>query len=177
MIDHPQWPDQARLIFDADTIADALDAQAVRLAKRLEGADEVTLMALMNGGMIPAAELMKRLSLPMRMDYVHATRYREARSGGELDWVRLPERLSGTVVLVDDIFDEGHTMAAVKKALLEAGAEDVVTVAAVRKQHDRGLSRDWVDDAALEVPDEYVFGFGMDIDGLWRQLDSIWSVS
>lgn len=177
MIDHPQWPDNARLIFDVQTIGDALDAQAIRLTQRLEGIDEITLMALMNGGMIPAAELIKRLPVPMRMDYVHATRYREARRGGALDWVRLPKSLSGTVVLVDDIFDEGHTMAAVKAALLDAGADDVITVAAVRKQHDRGLPRDWVDDVALDVPDEYVFGFGMDIDGLWRQLGSIWSVS
>lgn len=177
MIDHPQWPDNARLICDVQTIGDALDAQAIRLTQRLEGIDEITLMALMNGGMIPAAELIKRLPVPMRMDYVHATRYREARRGGALDWVRLPKSLSGTVVLVDDIFDEGHTMAAVKAALLDAGADDVITVAAVRKQHDRGLPRDWVDDVALDVPDEYVFGFGMDIDGLWRQLGSIWSVS
>lgn len=177
MIDHPQWPDHARLILDAQTIGDALDAQAIRLTKRLQGADEITLMALMNGGMIPAAELIKRLPVPMRMDYVHATRYREARSGGAIDWVRVPKSLSGTVVLVDDIFDEGFTMAAVKAALLNAGADDVITVAAVRKQHDRGLSRDWVDDVALDVPDEYVFGFGMDIGGLWRQVDSIWSVS
>lgn len=177
MIDHLQWPDNARLIFDVQTIGDALDAQAIRLTQRLEGIDEITLMALMNGGMIPAAELIKRLPVPMRMDYVHATRYREARRGGALDWVRLPKSLSGTVVLVDDIFDEGHTMAAVKAALLDAGADDVITVAAVRKQHDRGLPRDWVDDVALDVPDEYVFGFGMDIDGLWRQLGSIWSVS
>lgn len=177
MINHPQWPENAREVFDAHTISEALDAQANRLAERLVGVDNITLMALMNGGMIPAAELMKRLPIPMRMDYVHATRYREGRRGGELDWVRLPSNLSGTVVLVDDIFDEGHTLAAVKAALLEAGAGQVITVTTVRKRHDRGLPREWVDDVALDVPDEYVFGFGMDIDGLWRQLDSIWSVS
>ena len=177
MIDHPKWPENARQVFDASTIREALDAQAMRLAERLQGAENIILMALMNGGMIPAAELMKRLPIPMRMDYAHATRYREGRRGGELDWVRLPSQLSGTVVLVDDIFDEGHTMAAVKARLLDAGADEVITVATVRKLHDRGLSRDWVDDVALDVPDEYVFGFGMDIDGLWRQLDSIWSVS
>jgi len=173
----PLWPKNARLVFDAPTLSNALDAQAVRIQEVLKGDENVTLMALMNGGMIPAAQLARRLSMPLRFDYVHATRYREARKGKDLQWVRRPEALSGTVVLVDDIFDEGHTMDAVKQSLIEAGAGRVVTVVAVRKQHDRGLPREWVDDAALEVPDEYVFGFGMDIDGLWRGLDSIWSVS
>lgn len=177
MIDSPKWPVGARLLFDAKTIGEALDAQARRLEAMVGDDAPVTLVVLMNGGAIPATELAKRLSFPFRLDYVHATRYQEARSGQELHWIRRPEALSGTVVVVDDIFDEGHTMAAVKEALLEAGAERVITVAAVRKAHERGLPRDWIDDYALEVPDEYVFGFGMDVDGLWRQLDSIWSVS
>ncbi len=174
---HPSWPSGAKLIFDAPTIAQAMDRQAERINQALLDKDPVTLVALMNGGLIPAAELARRLTAPVRFDYVHATRYREAREGQDLQWVRRPGSIKGPVLLVDDIFDEGHTMAAVKQALIEAGAESVMTVAAVRKLHDRGLPRDWIDDVALDVPDEYVFGFGMDIDGLWRGLDSIWSVS
>lgn len=177
MINHPRWPMGAKLIFDAPTIAKAMDQQAERIQSALHGQEEpVTLVALMNGGLIPAAELARRLKVPVRFDYVHATRYREAREGQDLRWVRRPDSMDGHVILVDDIFDEGHTMAAVKQALLDAGARSVMTVAAVRKQHDRGLPRDWIDDVALDVPDEYVFGFGMDIDGLWRGLDAIWSV-
>lgn len=177
MIDHPLWPEDARLVYDKAQIDEAIEQQAKRLTERLAGHEHVTLMALMNGGMMPAMALANKLSMPLRFDYVHATRYREQREGADLQWVRRPGPLSGTVVLVDDIFDEGHTMDQVKTCLLEQGAEQVITVVAVLKAHDRGLARDWVDDAALVVPDEYVFGFGMDIDGLWRQLDSIWSVS
>ena len=87
-----------------------------------------------------------------------------------------PKWPQGARLLLDaEQIDEA--MAAVKEALLASGASRVITVVAVKKMHDRGLPRDWVDDAALEVPDEYVFGFGMDLDGLWRQLDTIWSVS
>ena len=177
MIAYAQWPQNAKEILTHETICQALDAQAERLTARLSGIEEVTLMALMNGGMIPASELAKRLSLPIKMDYVHATRYREQRTGQDLQWVRTPEGVSGVVVLVDDIFDEGETMSQVKSHLLAAGAQQVITVAAVIKQHDRGLPRAWLDDAAMTVPDEYVFGFGMDLDGFWRQLDSIWSVA
>ena len=171
------WPSSARRLYDSHAISKALDEQAKRLASQVAEGEEVTLMALMNGGLMPAAELAKRLCFPFRFDYLHATRYREARVGQDLHWIRKPSKVSGTVIVVDDIFDEGYTMAAVKEALEEAGADRVLTIVAVRKQHERGLPRDWVDDFALEVPDEYVFGFGMDLDGLWRQLDSIWSVS
>ncbi len=177
MMSSPKWPQGARLLIDAEQIDEAMAAQAKRIETLISNDQEVTLMALMNGGVLPAVSLVQKLQSPIKLDYVHATRYREERTGRDLQWVRRPEKVSGTVVVVDDIFDEGYTMAAVKASLLASGATRVITVVAVKKMHDRGLPRDWVDDAALEVPDEYVFGFGMDLDGLWRQLDSIWSVS
>lgn len=176
MIQSQWWPENAKLLYDKAAIDEAMDQQAKRLMEKLSDAHPITIIALMNGGMIPATRLASRLPMAVRFDYVHATRYREARHGQDLQWIRRPEAVSGQLVLVDDIFDEGYTMAAVKEALEIAGAERVWTVAAVMKSHDRGLPRDWIDDAALMVPDEYVFGFGMDIDGLWRQLESIWSV-
>ncbi len=176
MTDRTHWPEGAKQLLDRAAIQDALDAQAKRLTQRLADAKEVTVMALMTGGMIPATALARRLQLPLKLDYVHATRYRDQRTGQDLQWVRAPEAISGVVVLVDDIFDEGETMSQVKAHLLAVGADQVITVVAVIKDHARGLPRDWVDDAAMRVPDEYVFGFGMDLDGFWRQLDGIWSV-
>lgn len=93
-----------------------------------------------------------------------------------MHWGRWPERVTGTILLVDDIFDEGYTMQAVGQRLRDEGAEQVITVAMVLKDHDRGLARDRVDEVGLTVPDRYVFGCGMDWKGLWRQLDGIWAV-
>lgn len=178
MTDNPRWPRGAECLFPATEVAGALDAQAERLG-RIAGRDEVlSIVALMKGGMYPAIELARRLNNALRLDYVHATRYREATSGGEIHWAHWPEDLSlgDHVVLVDDIFDEGYTMAAVADRLRQQGVRRVTTAVLVRKQHDRGLDRDWVDDHALEVPDRYVFGCGMDYQGLWRQLDGIWAL-
>ncbi len=172
-----QWPTGAERIVDAASIAAALDDQAGRLEGRLANRERVTLMVVMNGGMYPAAELSRRLQRPILIDHLHATRYRGKTSGGALKWGRWPERVDGTIILVDDIFDEGYTMQAVRDRLLEEGAEEVITVALTVKQHDRGLPRGWVDDAALSLPDRYVFGCGMDWHGYWRQLDDIWAVS
>lgn len=171
-----RWPAGAECLFDGDAVRRALDEQAGRIEARLAGIEDITLMVLMNGGMFPAIELGKRLRLPLKFDHVHATRYRGATRGGELRWGRWPDSVSGTLLLVDDIFDEGYTMQAVRQRLLDEGADEVITVALTVKQHDRGLVRDWIDDAALTVPDRYVFGCGMDWHGYWRQLDAIWAL-
>lgn len=176
--ENPHWPAGAERLFTAAEVARALDAQARRL-DRIAGADEVlSIVVLMKGGMYPAIELGRRLSSALRLDYVHATRYREATRGGEIHWQHWPSDLAAEdhVLLIDDIFDEGVTMAAVAERLREQGVGRVSTAALVRKQHERGLDRDWIDDFALEVPDRYVFGCGMDYQGLWRQLDSIWAL-
>ncbi|MGY6555370.1 MAG: phosphoribosyltransferase family protein [Wenzhouxiangella sp.] len=170
------WPQGAERLLDSGQVQRALDQQAERLAQRLAGHDRVTLMVLMNGGMYPAIELARRLRRPILMDHVHATRYRGATRGGELQWGRWPSVVEGSILLVDDIFDEGYTLQAVRDKLLAEGAEAVVTAVLTRKAHDRGLPRDWVDDAALTVPDRYVFGCGMDCNGYWRQLEEIWAL-
>ena len=171
-----RWPDGSELLLPAASVADALDRQAERLSRLLGQRDGVTMMVLMNGGLYPAVELAKRMDFPFAMDHVHATRYRGATTGGQLHWGRWPDEVTGTILLVDDIFDEGHTLEAVRDRLLTDGAEAVITAVLALKQHERGLARDWVDDAALTVPDRYVFGCGMDWNGFWRQLDGIWAL-
>lgn len=171
-----RWPAGSDCIVPATAVSAALDGQAERLSLRLADREAVTMVVLMNGGLYPAVELARRLDFPFAMDHVHATRYRGATFGGELHWGRWPDKVSGSILLVDDIFDEGHTVQAVRNRLLEDGAEEVITAVLALKQHDRGLARDWVDDAALSVPDRYVFGCGMDWHGYWRQLDAIWAL-
>ena len=170
------WPSGAERIIDAAAVHAAVAAQAERLEQRLRAHDRVTLMALMNGGLYPAMALARRLRRPLLMDHVYATRYRGQMTGGELHWGRRPGPVEGTVLLVDDIFDEGHTLKAVRDQLIDDGAEAVITAVLTIKVHERGLPRDWVDEAALTVPDRYVFGCGMDWQGYWRQLDEIWAL-
>lgn len=176
--DPRQWPSDAERVVASSEVAAALDAQALRLEKRLPELGLLTVVVLMNGGMYPAMALTRRLKRPFLIDYVHATRYRGNRHGSEIDWVHFPpeEHVRGHVLLIDDIFDEGYTISAVRERMLAAGAESVTCAVLALKLHDRGLPRDWVDDHALEVPDRYVFGCGMDLHGYWRQLDDIWAV-
>lgn len=175
MIRHPEWPEGAEEIYSAGQVAAGLDRLAESVAGRI-GTGPVTVLVVMNGGMYPAVELTRRLDLPLTVDYVHASRYREQTTGSDIQWLRWPEQpLAGrTVVVVDDIFDEGYTLAAIRDRLGECGL--VITAVLARKSHDRGLARDWVDHFALEVPDRYVFGCGMDYKGHWRHLPGIWAM-
>ena len=85
---------------------------------------------------------------------------------------RLP---NGTVVLLDDILDEGHTLAAVRQQCLEQGAARVVIVVLAEKAlgHSKPITADYT---GLEVPNRYVFGCGMDVNGWWRNLPAIYAL-
>ncbi|MEX0916398.1 MAG: hypoxanthine-guanine phosphoribosyltransferase, partial [Wenzhouxiangellaceae bacterium] len=94
----------------------------------------------------------------------------------EIEWLHWPEFPPGeqTLLLIDDIFDEGHTLDAIRARLPERFR--VVTVALALKQHERGLDRDWIDLHGLVVPDIYVFGCGMDYRENFRELPDIWAL-
>ncbi|MFT4257840.1 MAG: hypoxanthine-guanine phosphoribosyltransferase [Pseudoxanthomonas sp.] len=113
--------------------------------------------------------------IDLTFDYLHATRYRGATTGGELVWKHRPvTALYGRrVLLADDILDEGYTLAAVKQWCLEQGATDVRIAVLTEKKHKRivdGIAADYV---GLQVPDRYVFGFGMDYHEQGRNLPDI----
>jgi len=80
---------------------------------------------------------------------------------------------SKKVLIIDDIFDEGNTLAAIKGSVEQRKAASVRMAVLVRKHHDRGLPRDYVDFVGMDVPDVYVYGAGMDAYEEWRHLDHI----
>lgn len=174
----------SRMLFDAATVSQAVDRWAlsigIQLAPKLSRkSDKMPLMVIsvMRGGLIPAAWLVQRLKLPLFLEYAHATRYQSGTEGHELEWKHQPAMdLRGqSVLIVDDIFDHGYTMQAIKDWCVAQNARQVWTAALVRKQHQQGLPRDWLDFTGLDVPDEYVFGCGMDIYEHWRHLPEIYA--
>ncbi len=166
----------AECLFDEVAVERAVDQLAVRLTLRLHDAHPIV-MCVMNGGMILTAELLLRLHFPLEVSYVHATRYRDATQGAVLEWRAAPaaDVAGRTVLLVDDVLDEGHTLAAVDARLRESGAANVVTAVLVDKQIGRPRPVR-VDDAALVCPDRFLFGHGMDYRGHWRNLAGVYAL-
>ena len=162
------------VLADRHEVKAAVDRMSVAINKHYENR-EIILLVVMTGAVMPAAWLSARLKMPLQMDFVHATRYRGGLYGAELEY-RVPPRLDlegRHVLIVDDIFDEGHTLAAIKGSVEKRKAGSVKMASLVRKDHDRGLPRDYVDFVGLDVPDVYVFGCGMDAYEEWRHLDEI----
>ena len=170
----------ADLVHDRITIEHAVAMMAARI--RNDYADDVPVyLTVMQGALPFAGQLaleLGALGLDLEFDYLHATRYRGETSGGELTWVHRPATAlrNRRVLLVDDILDEGHTMAAVRAWCIGEGAQDVRIATLAVKLHDRcvpGLRADYV---GLEVPDRYVFGYGMDYHEQGRNLPAIYAL-
>lgn len=166
------WLQYSEVVFAEHTVSAAIDQMAAQIQHALAG-QPCILMCVMRGGVYLTGQLMARLSVPLQLDYVQANRY-HGTAGGEIVWSKLPElSLAGQrVLVVDDILDEGITLAAVKAHCLSAGASQVLT--AVLTEKANGLSKPLAADfVGLTVPDRYVFGCGMDVHGWWRNLPEI----
>ena len=176
-------PDQARRVLEeADLIHDALAVQrAIGMM-----ADEITrvlsernplIVVVMHGGIYLAGQILPLLAFPLGVDYIHVTRYGQATTGRALTWKALPsESVKGRAVLVlDDILDAGHTLAAVRERLLASGAESVHCAVLTEKETgEPKLARP--DFVGLKLPNRYAFGCGMDVSGAWRNLPAIYAL-
>ena len=168
----------AEIIHDRAAIEASITAMAATIVADYAGGPRPVFLTVMHGGLPFAAQLaleIGALGLDLEFDYLHASRYRGATTGGELVWKHRPATpLRGRrVLLVDDIVDEGHTLAQVRAWCLAEGATEVRIAAMVVKRHDRcveGLEADYV---GLDVPDRYVFGYGMDYHEQGRNLPAI----
>lgn len=170
--------ERAELVYDTDRIEQAIEQLAKRLADRLEGTAPLVL-CIMQGGLMFTGKLMSLLPLDAEFDYIHATRYRGRTRGYALEWLAYPKKpLEGrTVLLLDDILDEGYTLAAIEQYCRAQGAGEVITAVLLEKRHDRTKADIHCDYVGLEVDDRYVFGYGMDYKGNFRHLDKIYAIS
>lgn len=134
-------------------------------------------LSVMGGAVVFTGQLLPLLNFPLDFDYVHVSRYGNAKQGGEMHWKVAPrENVRGKVVLVvDDILDEGETIAAIKQRVMELGASRFYSAVFADKKHGKAkpVQADFI---GLTVPDRFVFGYGMDIHGAWRNLPEIYAV-
>ena len=164
-------------LYGPEDIHAALDRMAGEITAALGDSLPIVLCVL-TGGIIPTGHLLTRLSFPLETDYLHATRYRGETNGQEVQWVSEPGiSLKGrTVLVVDDILDEGHTLADVLDFCSASGAEHLYSAVLIEKRHTRRTAAVHADFVGLEVEDRYVFGFGMDYRGYLRNLNGIFAL-
>ena len=166
----------ADLIHSEQAVAAAVTRVAGEITAKLSETHPLVL-CVMSGGVPFAGQLITQLLFPLDFDYLHVTRYGQDTSGGALSWRAAPQTpVKGrTVLVLDDILDEGVTLAAIVDRLRQLGATACYTAVATDKQNGKvkPIKADFV---ALSVPDRFVFGYGMDVRGQWRNLPAIYAI-
>lgn len=167
---------EAELIRSADEVQAALRRVAGEINAVLDGQHPLVL-SVMGGAVVFSGQLLPLLDFPLDFDYLQVSRYGSGKEGGELHWKVAPrENVRGRVVLVlDDILDEGETLHAIRQRVLALGAARFYSAVFADKMHGREkpIRADFV---GMELPDRFVFGYGMDICGAWRNLPAIYAV-
>lgn len=167
---------QAETLFSRTDVEDAIRRVAAQITMRLAEENPVVVTVL-NGGIVFCGGLLLELGFPLELDAISVSRYHGGtRGGASLEWrlkpsVQLPGR---TVLLVDDVLDEGVTLAELKKYCLDQGAKHVLIAVLVDKQlgREKPCRADFV---ALEADDRYLFGFGMDYRNYLRNAAGIFA--
>jgi hypoxanthine phosphoribosyltransferase len=134
-------------------------------------------LGVMRGGVVFAGHLLPQLRFPLEFDYLDVTRYGNTTRGGAISWRFGPaDAVNGRLVLVvDDILDEGHTLAFIRERILAAGADAFYS--AIFAEKDTGRPKPIAPDfLGVTVPNRYVFGFGMDVRGAWRNLPAVYAL-
>ncbi|QDV68604.1 Hypoxanthine-guanine phosphoribosyltransferase [Rosistilla carotiformis] len=151
-----------------------LERGVSELAQRINdhyGSRPLTVVAVMTGSLILLADLIRRLNMPIRVGVVQASSYRGGTRSGELlvNAAMLINIRDREVLLIDDIFDTGRTLERLLEDMRQMGAQDVKSAVLLQKnrQHDVQVRPDFV---AFEIPDEFVVGYGLDYEDMYRNL-------
>ena len=171
-----------RLLQEADVLCDAecVQREVARMAGEISEvlANEFpVVLSVMGGAAVFTGSLLPRLEFPLEFGAIEVTRYNNDIQGREITWRLAPrDNVRGrSVLVIDDILDEGITLAAIHRKLKEMGAAKVYSAVFADKElgRDKPIRADFV---GVTVPNRYVFGFGMDAYGLWRNLPAIYAM-
>ena len=167
----------ADLLFDRAALQGVIADMGRRIDAALDG-ERAVFLTVMNGALVFGGHLALAIRTDLEFDYVHATRYRGATSGSDLHWLREPavSLVDRVVLLVDDILDEGHTLKAVREDCYRRGAKRVLIASLCTKRHDRLVDGIASDFNGVELPDRYVFGYGLDYYEQGRNLPAIYAL-
>ncbi len=165
----------ADLLYSDSDIESAIARMALQISEDLRETNPVFL-CVMNGGIVISGKLLTRLNFPLTLDAINASRYNNKISGEEIEWIQKPKTCLNdrTVLIVDDILDEGLTLKAIINYCKKQGAGSVYTAVLVNKILDKQkpIVANFV---GLEVENHYLFGFGMDYKGYLRNADGIYA--
>jgi hypoxanthine phosphoribosyltransferase len=172
--------EHAQEIFDKGSVQAAIADVASQLNARFDRQGEQhfpLVLGVMGGAVVFTGQLLPQLTFPLEFDYIHVSRYGDDDQGGRVVWkvIPRPDVAGRTIIVLDDILDEGETLAHVKQRLLDMGAKEVIITVFADKAIKRSKPVK-ADIVGLSIPDKFVVGMGMDVYGYWRNLPGLWAI-
>jgi len=167
--------EHSQCLLDENGVNTLFQRLATEITERCQFSNPVVL-CVMTGAIVAVGQLLPKLNFPLEVDYIHATRYQGELVGSDLVWKQLPsiDLTDRTVIIIDDVLDEGITMAQVKSYCVEQGAKVCYLAVLVDKkiQQKKPAMADFV---GYQADNEYLFGLGMDYKGYWRNLNGLYA--
>ena len=153
-----------------------IDRLAAQLNRDLEGKNPLFLCVL-NGSFVFAADLLRRITIPAEITFVKLASYQGTDTTGVVkEMIGLSDDIAGrTVVIVEDIVDTGHTMQKLIRDL-EARAPEAVHVCTLLLKPEKLKVELDIKYVALEIPNDFIVGYGLDYDGYGRNLRDIYTI-
>ena len=166
--------DLERVLFDEPTIHKRLDEMATQISNDY-GDRELTVIAVLTGSLMFMADLLRRIPLPLKLDCLSVGSYHgKTETSGEVIFkqVALPDLVGRDILILDDILDSGHTLAAIREKLEAAKPRSirVCVLLSKKKQRARHVDADYV---GFEIENEFVVGYGLDFMECYRNLPYI----
>ncbi|MEP6602534.1 MAG: hypoxanthine phosphoribosyltransferase [Spartobacteria bacterium] len=166
--------DLERVLFDEATIHRRLDEIAAQISQDYRDR-ELTVIAVLNGSLMFMADLLRRIPLPLKLDCLSVASYHgRAQTTGEVIFkqVALPDVVDRHILILDDILDSGHTLAAIREKLetMKPRSIRVCVLLSKKKVRARAVDADYI---GFEIEDEFVIGYGLDFMERYRNLPCI----
>ncbi|MGB9474702.1 MAG: hypoxanthine phosphoribosyltransferase [Candidatus Udaeobacter sp.] len=166
--------DLERVLFDEPAIHRRLDDMAAKISTDYSE-QELTVIAVLHGSLMFVADLLRRIPLPLKLECLSvASYYGKTQTSGEVGFkqVTVPDIVGRDVLIVDDILDSGHTLAAIRETLETARPSSIRTCVLLSKKKQRAREVD-TDYVGFEIEDEFVVGYGLDFRERYRNLPYI----
>ncbi len=176
--------DLERVLFDEPAIHRRLDEIAAQISSDFRD-HELTVIAVLHGSLMFVADLLRRIPLPLKLECLSVASYHgNPQTSGEVIFklataspsggaqITLPDVAGRDILILDDILDSGHTLAAVREALETAKPQNIraCVLLSKKKQRARNVAADYV---GFEIEDEFVVGYGLDFREHYRNLPYI----
>jgi hypoxanthine phosphoribosyltransferase len=166
--------DLERILFDWPTILRRLDEISAQISKDYSN-KELTVIAVLNGSLMFMADLLRRIPLPLKLDCLSVASYHgKTQTSGEVIFkqIALPDVQDRHILILDDILDSGHTLAAIRDKLETVRPRSIKVCVLLSKKKPRARRID-ADYLGFEIEDEFVVGYGLDYDERYRNLPFI----